>query len=103
MTNKATNYKLLSAGILAFFVIMTYDHNQLMAAEPAQIFKAVVGGLAVIYLVWYNVKRYRSEKLHKSGEVNTSPQEGGVHPNQFFLFADVVTHHGIGTFISNFS
>jgi hypothetical protein len=66
MTSNTSNYKLLFAGILAFFVIMTYDHDQLMAGVPLEWIKAIIGSLAVIYLLWFNIKKNQSGKLDRS-------------------------------------
>lgn len=66
MISNTTSYKLLLAGILAFFAIMTYDHAQIKEGVLVEWLKALLGALAVIYLLWYNIKRYQSGKLDGS-------------------------------------
>ena len=61
MTENAANYKLLFAGILAFFVIMTYDHQLLMSGDTTEIVKLIAGIPAVIYLLFFNVKKKRKK------------------------------------------
>ena len=54
---KDTNYKLLFAGILAFFVIMTFNQDKFLAGNLTELVKVILGIPAVGYLIWYNVKK----------------------------------------------
>lgn len=68
MRDKQPSYKLLFAGILAFFVVMTYDHQQLVSKNTTEMFKVALGVVAVAYLVWYNIRKYNASQPGKASD-----------------------------------
>lgn len=65
---RSTNYKLLFSGILAFYVIMTYDHQALTDANPLAIIKLAIGIPAILYILWYSLVHGRRSKEERPEE-----------------------------------